>query len=89
MRPTQCEILNSISLKRLISKIPPKDVGRSPDSGYLSILNPTFITTLGNKTFSLTPAERIQIDIYGYVVLERVLFETEGDLLVEMMLQIE
>ena len=89
MRSTQCEILNSISLKRLIPEIPPKDVGRSPDSGYLSNLNPAITTTSRNKTFSITTAERIRIDIYGCDVLERVLLKTEGDLLVETIIQIE
>ena len=50
--------------------IPTKDVGRSPDSGFLPNLTPAISPTSANKTFSLTPAERIHLDIYGYVVLE-------------------
>ena len=69
--------------------IPNKDVGRSPDSGYLPNLTPAISPTSANKTFSLTPAERIHLDIYGYVVLERVLSKAEVDLLVETILQFE
>ena len=53
--------------------VPTKDVGRSPDRGYLPNLTPAISPTSANKTFSLTPAERIHLDIYGYVVLEKVL----------------
>ena len=69
--------------------IPTKDVGRSPDSGYLPNLTPAISPTSANKTFSLTPAERIHLDIYGYVVLEKVLSQAEADLLVETILQFE
>ena len=66
-----------------------KDIGRSPDSGYLPNLTPAISPTSANKTFSLTSAERIHLDIYGYVVLERVLSKAEVDLLVETIFQFE
>ena len=72
-----------------MSEIPTKDVGRSPDSGYMPNLTPAISPTSANKTFSLTPAERIHLDIYGYVVLEKVLAKAEVDLLVETILQFE
>ena len=68
-------------------EIPTKDVGRSPDSGYLPNLNPAISPISSNKTFSLTPAERIHLDIYGYVVLDEVLSGAEVDVLVETILQ--
>ena len=69
--------------------IPTKDVGRSPDGGHLPSPTPAISPTSANKTFSLTPAERIHLDIYGYVVLEKVISKAEVDLLVETILQFE
>ena len=72
-----------------MSEMPTKDVGRSTDSGHLP--NPTTLISpsSANKTFSLTPAERIHLDIYGYVVLERLFSKTEVDLLVETIFKFE
>ena len=69
--------------------MPTKDVGRWPDSGHLPNLTPAISPTSANKTFSLTPAERIHLDIYGYVVLEKLLSKAEVDLLVETIFQFE
>ena len=69
--------------------MPTKDVGRSTDSGHLPNLTPHISPTSANKTFSLTPAERIHLDIYGYVVLERLFSKTEVDLLVETIFKFE
>ena len=69
--------------------MPTKDVDRWPDSRHLPNLTPAISPTSANKTFSLTPAERIHLDIYCYVVLKRVLSKAEVDLLVETILQFE
>ena len=66
-----------------------KDIGRSPDSGCVPNLTPAISPTSANKTFSLTSAERIHLDTYGYVVLEGVLPKAKVDLLVETILQFE
>ena len=70
-------------------EMPTQNVGRSPDSGYRPDPVPRLSPTGEPKAFALTEAERIHLDVFGYVVLEKVLSDAEVEELVETILRFE